>query len=162
MHLQMIGKHPPRAGPELQWGPWGHDDCEANEGNFRPTLTPSQGCSVASQFDDCVWLWTLPLEHLQGMECWSCPQPWCHRGENLGAASTVMSQRGERWGCATPGPAPRALAAPGGDTKAELGGRQRDHGVQAPALHRQTKSGSLGILLERCPKAPGAAAASEL
>ncbi|RMC16757.1 hypothetical protein DUI87_06351 [Hirundo rustica rustica] len=56
-----------------------------------------------------------------------------------------MSQRGERWGCATPGPAPRALAAPGGDTKAELGGRQRDHGVQALALHRQAKSDSLGI-----------------
>ncbi|RMB96088.1 hypothetical protein DUI87_27374 [Hirundo rustica rustica] len=57
----------------------------------------------------------------------------------------VMSQRGEHWGCATPGPAPRALAAPGADTKVELGGRQWDHGVQAPALHRQAKSGSLGI-----------------
>ncbi|RMC02441.1 hypothetical protein DUI87_20833 [Hirundo rustica rustica] len=72
-------------------------------------------------------------------------QPRCHREGNLGAASTLMSQRGERWGCATPALAPRALSAPGGDTKAELGGRQRDHGVQAPALHRQHKSVSLGI-----------------
>ncbi|RMB88365.1 hypothetical protein DUI87_35259 [Hirundo rustica rustica] len=79
------------------------------------------------------------------MERWSCPQPWCHREGNLGAVSRVMSQRGERWGCATPGPAPRALSAPGADTKAELGGRQQDHGVQAPALHRQAKSVSLGI-----------------
>ncbi|RMB89673.1 hypothetical protein DUI87_33944 [Hirundo rustica rustica] len=77
-------------------------------------------------------------------ECWIRGEQ-CHREGNLGAASTVMSPRGERWGCATPGPAPRALAAPGGDTKAELGGRQQDHGVQAPALHRQAKSGSLGI-----------------
>ncbi|RMB92927.1 hypothetical protein DUI87_30666 [Hirundo rustica rustica] len=56
-----------------------------------------------------------------------------------------MSQRGERWGCATPCPAPRALAAPRGDTKAELGGRQQDDGVQAPAVHRQAKSCRLGI-----------------
>ncbi|RMB94973.1 hypothetical protein DUI87_28516 [Hirundo rustica rustica] len=72
------------------------------------------------------------------------------------AASTVMSQRWEPWSCqhgdvaernggATPCPAPRVLAAPGGDTKAELGGRQQDPGVQAPALHRQAKSGRLGI-----------------
>ncbi|RMB88840.1 hypothetical protein DUI87_34774 [Hirundo rustica rustica] len=72
----------------------------------------------------------------------------------------VMSQRGDPWSCqhgdvpergtlglchSWPGPAPRALAAPGGGTKAELGGRQQDHGVQAPALHRQAKSGSLDI-----------------
>ncbi|RMB91906.1 hypothetical protein DUI87_31716 [Hirundo rustica rustica] len=64
---------------------------------------------------------------------------------NIGAASTVVSQRGEHRGCATSGAAPRALAAPGGDTKAKLGGRQQDHGVHAPAVHRQAKSGRLGI-----------------
>ncbi|XP_058279343.1 uncharacterized protein LOC131378696 [Hirundo rustica] len=106
---------------------------------------PRPGCSVAGQFDDWVWLWTLPLERLQGMERWSCQHSDVPEG-NLGAASRVMSQRGEGWGCATPCPAPRALAAPGGDTKAELGGRQQDDGVQAPALHRQARSGRLGIL----------------
>ncbi|RMB91908.1 hypothetical protein DUI87_31718 [Hirundo rustica rustica] len=60
---------------------------------------------------------------------WSISKAW-----NIGAAST-----------ATPGPAPRVLAAPGGDTKAKLGGRQQDHGVHAPAVHRQAKSGRLGI-----------------
>ncbi|RMC16758.1 hypothetical protein DUI87_06352 [Hirundo rustica rustica] len=154
-----IGKHPPQEG----------QNCSGVLEVLMTIVRQMRGTSdrLLDQVRGAQWLVSLMTVCGSGrfpwsMERWNCPQPWCHREGNLGAESTVMSQRGEHWGCATPGPAPRALAAPGGDTKAELGGRQQDHGVQAPSLHRQPNSGSLGIPLEQCPKAPGAAAASEL
>ncbi|RMB99155.1 hypothetical protein DUI87_24345 [Hirundo rustica rustica] len=74
------------------------------------------GVLSGCQFDDWVWLWTLPLEHVQGMERWSCQHGYIPERGTLGLChSCALGQSGQK-SCVWPGMAGnvQGLVAGGG------------------------------------------------